>query len=52
MALKFRSFDYDPQAGQLTIRMPSAVHDFFKTFLADEISRSTPGRCQQRGYGW
>src|SRR4051812_47732442 len=35
--LMARSYDYDPESGILTLRMPSPVHDFFKTFLANEI---------------
>ena len=30
-------FDYDPEAGVLTYRMPSPVHDFFSTSFAEEI---------------
>ncbi|KAI4599652.1 hypothetical protein KJ359_001749, partial [Pestalotiopsis sp. 9143b] len=31
-------YDYDPEENCLTIRMPSPVHDFFATLLAQEIT--------------
>ncbi|KAG9250639.1 uncharacterized protein F5Z01DRAFT_629048 [Emericellopsis atlantica] len=33
----FRRHDFDRGAGVLSFRMPSPVHDFFSTFLADDI---------------
>ena len=37
VTLMGRSYDYEPESGILTLRMPSPVHDFFKTSFANEI---------------